>query len=196
MTLHKNMSDSKLQFRIAKPADGPRIQQLVEAAFRAEDSRAGWTDGLGLGAYFRLPLEVVTSQIDNPDGEVLVATDEDGEIVGSIQVSRLGDGAPAAAPMGRIALLAVDRSRQQAGLGRRMLAHAEEYCRREWGVRRTGLNALSARELLIRWYARQGYERTGETSPLPRDKLGALSVPDDLCFVEMEKDLGGAGDAA
>lgn len=190
------MADGNLQFRIATLDDAPRIQQLVQSAFRAEDSRPRWTDDLGLSPRFTVDVEEVTRRISGPDGAFLVAgaaPDDHGVGVGvgvpvaCVEVSRRGGGGGGG--LARISMLAVDERRQRGGVGRRVLAHAEDYCRRTWGVGRVGLNALSARPELIAWYTRRGYRDTGERTPFPRERSGDLVLPDDLCFVELEKDV-------
>ncbi|KAH7175879.1 putative N-acetyltransferase, GNAT family [Dactylonectria macrodidyma] len=173
------MPNNNLQFRIATPDDAAQIQALVEAAFRAEDSRPDWTADMKLGSSFRIGVETILSQITKPDSAILMATD-DGALVGSVEVSKRDD-------LARISMLAVDLRHQRGGLGRRVLAHAEDYCQRTWGVHRIGLNALSTREQLISWYMRRGYQKTGETSPFPKERLGELELSDDLHFVELEK---------
>ncbi|EKV16426.1 GNAT family acetyltransferase, putative [Penicillium digitatum PHI26] len=42
----------ELNFRVAPEEDASQLQRLVEAAFRTEDSRKGWTDDLGLSLSF------------------------------------------------------------------------------------------------------------------------------------------------
>ncbi|CDM28460.1 hypothetical protein DTO013E5_1078 [Penicillium roqueforti] len=172
-----------LNFRVATEADAPRLQQLVESAFRAEDSRKGWTDDLGLSASFRLDVQEILAMITKPDSVFLMATDDENTLVGSIGTSKRDIN------HAHLFMLAVDTSQQRGGVGRQVLAYAEDYSQRTWGVTTLGLNALSNRQQLISWYSRRGYKETGETSPFPREKFANLALPDDLCFVEFEKVL-------
>ncbi|KAG9258889.1 acyl-CoA N-acyltransferase [Emericellopsis atlantica] len=174
----------ELQFRVATVDDAEPLRQLIEAAFRAEDSREGWVDNLGLGAAFRLKLDVVLGIINDADSDMLMAFDNDGTLLGTVTVAHKGPG------RGRIIFLAIQKEHQQGGLGRKILAHAEDYGQQRWGITRFGLNALSARTLLISWYTRRGYAKTGETTPFPRDALPDSVAPEDLYFVEMEKIVG------
>ncbi|KAK4861673.1 hypothetical protein LT330_003708 [Penicillium expansum] len=174
---------SELNFRIATKEDAPQLQQLVESAFRAEDSRKGWTDDLGLSANFRLDVQEILAMITKPDSVMLMATDDENTLVGSIGTSKRDT------DHARLFMLAVDTSQQRGGIGRQVLAYAEDYCQRTWGVKTLGLNALSNRQQLISWYSRRGYKATGETSPFPREKFENLVLPGDLCFVEFEKVL-------
>ncbi|KAJ5852262.1 uncharacterized protein N7529_011647 [Penicillium soppii] len=172
-----------LEFRPATPRDAEKIHRLVESAFRAEDSRPGWTDDLGLSAGFRIDPKEIMAMITAPDSVMLMATDENEKLVGSIGTSKRGTN------HARIFMLAVDEAQQRGGVGRQLLAYAEDYGSRTWGVTTFGLNALSNRKQLISWYTRHGYKETGETSPFPRERYEALTLPDDLCFVEFEKML-------
>ncbi|KAH8774587.1 putative N-acetyltransferase, GNAT family [Diaporthe sp. PMI_573] len=197
------MSNESLQFRIATSDDAARIQNLIQTSFRTEDTRARWTGSTELASQFHISVDEVLASFNKPECAVLVATDPtDGSIVASVECVRRRTTAAADNnnnndddddDLARLSMLAVDNSRQRAGLGRAVLARAEDYCRREWGVTRLGLNALSTREELISWYVRCGFERTGETSAFPRDRFPGLKLPEDLCFVELEKDLLATG---
>jgi ribosomal protein S18 acetylase RimI-like enzyme len=174
----------QLHFRVATANDAEQIRQLIETAFRAEDSRQGWADDLGLGATFSMELETVLKITDNPGSAMLMACNDRGTLLGSVGV------AVQEKRHGRIFLLSVEQGYQQGGLGRNILSYAEEYCQQRWSVAKIGLNAVSTRHKLIAWYMRHGYTKTGETSPFPRHEAPGLDLPDDLCFVEMEKTVG------
>ncbi|KPM36917.1 hypothetical protein AK830_g9656 [Neonectria ditissima] len=187
------MTNGKLNFRIATLDDAAQLQPLVENAFRAEDSRKDWTADMVLSEDFRLDIKDMIKKIVDPDSATLMATDDSNALVGSISVFKLSP------DVARLSLLAVDQTYQRGGLGRQILAHAEDYCQRTWGVKTFGLNALSTREQLISWYVRCGYRKTGETSPFPYELMEGRVLPEGLFFVELEKDSGvllptGAGD--
>jgi ribosomal protein S18 acetylase RimI-like enzyme len=177
------MTSYHLYFRIASPADATQVKELVESAFRAEDSRPNWTGDMLLPSNFSLGIEDVSKAINHPDGAVLIAMHEDNVLVASIQVSKRG------LDYARLAWLAVDPRAHRGGIGRQVLEYAEAYCRKTWGVTRLGLDALSTREALISWYLRRGYRKTGELVPFPKKEVNGVALPDDLCFVEMEKRL-------
>ncbi|KAI6785472.1 uncharacterized protein J7T54_007115 [Emericellopsis cladophorae] len=174
----------ELQFRTATVDDAEELRQLIEAAFRAEDSRDGWVDDLGLGSGFRLELDVVLGIINDSDSAMQMAFDDNGTLLGTVTVAQREQG------RGMIFHLAIQQQHQQGGLGRKILAYAEDYGQQRWGITRVGLNALSTRTLLISWYMRRGYVKTGETTPFPRDKIPDSVTPDALYFVELEKIVG------
>ncbi|KAL1594642.1 hypothetical protein SLS60_010403 [Paraconiothyrium brasiliense] len=174
----------ELHFRVATPDDAAQIAQLVQAAFRHQDTR--WTGpDIELNRRFTMTPEEVLSTINNPNAVFLMATANDGTLVGAMATIKKTE------ELARLAMLAVDPAVQARGLGRRVLANAEEYAIKTWGVKMLGLNALNTRGLLIEWYERRGYVKTGETSPFPVEAFKELELPKDLHFVEMEKQVGG-----
>ncbi|KAK2034481.1 acetyltransferase [Colletotrichum zoysiae] len=179
-------NDIPLKFRVATLEDAPQVQQLVQAAFRAEDSRADWTADMRLGRSFHYPVEEVLETIANPDAAIIMASGQDGVLLGSVGVIKRDDG------LARLAMLSVNPERQRGGVGRQVLAYAEDFARK-WGAKTAGLGALSSREKLIEWYERCGYKKTADTSPFPVDRLDHLDLPKGLCFVELEKDITAAG---
>lgn len=177
------MATEKLQFRIATPDDAERIQQLVQSAFRTEDSRPDWTGHIELASNFRIDVQEVMDKIVNPENVVMIGLDNSNALAASIEVAKRGS------DYGRLSMIAVDDRYQRAGVGRQVLAYAEDYCRHTWAVEKFSLNALSTRKALIEWYMRRGYHKTGETSPFPREKFSNVSLPDDMCFIELEKNF-------
>lgn len=177
------MANVNLQFRLATPEDAAQLQQMVESAFRAEDSRPNWTADMELGSRFRVDVEKVRAQIAKPDGGILMATDDDGRLVASVEIVKTSPG------VARLSMVAVGQQYQQGGVGRQLLAHAEGHCRRAWGVAKIGLNALSSRQELISWYMRRGYRKTGEETPFPFGRVDGMASAEGLTFVELEKDL-------
>jgi ribosomal protein S18 acetylase RimI-like enzyme len=155
----------------------------VQSAFRAEDSRPAWTADEKLNSSFSIEVKEILATITNPDTAFLMATDSNAALVATIGVSKK------AADRGRLFMLAVDQRYQRGGVGRQVLAYAEDYFQRTWGITNIGLNALSTRQNLILWYIRRGYRKTGEETPFPREQFKDLALPDDMCFVELEKDL-------
>ncbi|KAJ5681659.1 acyl-CoA N-acyltransferase [Penicillium maclennaniae] len=177
------MAAVDLNFRAATLEDAPQLQELVQNAFRAADSRSDWTGDMGLASQFHISVEEIKSFMNGPESAFLIATDQNGVMMGTIGVSKRG------ANGARLSMLAVDHRYHRGGLGRQILGYAEDYSYQTWGATKAGLNALSTRQTLIAWYMRRGYKKTGETSPFPRKRFPDLDLPEDMCFVEFEKDL-------
>lgn len=98
-------------------------------------------------------------------GTFLLAEDSAG-LVGCVYVERRGD-------RSYLGLLSVAPALQGKGLGRQLVAAAEEYSRRA-GCRTMDLRIVSPRaEALLPFYRRLGYAETG-TAPLASDVLSKI----------------------
>ncbi|ATY63526.1 Acyl-N-acyltransferase [Cordyceps militaris] len=177
----------ELIFRLATMDDAPRLRALIEHAFSTNDPRPGWTGDAALASQYTMELEQMKADLAMP-GVVTFAVlaAAGGDIIASVNVGRRG------ADTGRIGNLIVHDAYQRSGVGGQVLAYAEAYCQREWGVTSMSLNALSSRTALLAWYRSRGYRATGETSAFPRGAaaFAACVIPEDLCFIEMIKDVG------
>ena len=88
-----------------------------------------------------------------------------------------------------LGLLTVRPDTQARGLGRIILATAEDFVRAHGGSR-IRMTVLYVRATLIAWYQRRGYTLTGETEPWHYDdERFGRALRDDLYFVVMEKVL-------
>jgi GNAT superfamily N-acetyltransferase len=135
--------------RTAGFADVDNIVRLVNAAFRLE-------------RFFvdadRTDPDKVRALLEK--GTFMLA-EEDGAMVGCVYVELRGD-------RGYFGLLAVDPARQRAGMGSRLVAAAEEYCRAA-GCRFMDLTTVNLRKELPGYYRRRGYVENG-TLPFPADQ--------------------------
>jgi ribosomal protein S18 acetylase RimI-like enzyme len=135
--------------RTAQLADSENIARLVNAAFRPERFFID-TD--------RTNLEKVRALLQK--GEFLLAEEKDA-LAGCIYVELRGE-------HGYFGLLAVDPARQRSGLGSRLVAAAEEYCRAA-GCQFMDLTIVNLRTELPGFYHRLGYVESG-TLPFPSDQ--------------------------
>ena len=108
-----------------------------------------------------------------------LVSEEDDRITGCIYVRRGGDRA-------YFGLLSVDPSRQKSGIGRRLVAAAEEFAR-ETGAHYMDLRIIHLRTELPEIYAKLGYRITG-TEPYPQERNHMLTQP--VHFIRMSKELG------
>lgn len=183
---------TNLTWRTATVDDTQIVKDLIEASFRADDTRPGWTAHTALNQQFHLTPSELAEMLTSPDRKVLLAylsptTPSSATPAAANSAQELPVGTVGIGKRGRITMLAVHPSQHRTGLGRLILAEGEKRCIAEWGVTVLGLNALSSRERLVEWYERRGYVRTGETSRFPVEKFPELDLPEDLCNVEMEK---------
>lgn len=172
-----------LIFREATPTDAACVVDLIESAYRGPSSRQGWTTEADLLDGQRTDLAAVLSFIRRDDIWLLVATTSGGELVGCCQLERR------TANLAYFGSFAVRPGLQSNGLGRRLLANAEEQAR-GWGAEHVEMTVIAQRTELIAWYQRRGYQLTGEKRPFPYDdERAGLPRRADLHFVVMAKAL-------
>jgi N-acetylglutamate synthase-like GNAT family acetyltransferase len=108
-------------------------------------------------------------------GSFLLA-EEEGRLAGCVYLERRGD-------RGYFGLLAVDPARQEKGLGRALVAAAEEEFRAA-GCRAVDIQVVDLRTELPPFYRRLGYAETG-TAPFPDDARAKRPCH----FIRMSKPL-------
>lgn len=169
--------------RPATSGDADAVAALVHAAYRSEESRAGWTTEADLVGGQRIDAAMVRELIASPAGVVLVGDATDGSVLTCCYLERRDD-------IAYLGLFAVRPGRQGRGTGRAMLAAAEAYVRASWGSRALELSVINHRHELIAWYERCGFARTGVELDFPYgDERFGLPRRDDIVFVEMAKPL-------
>lgn len=173
------MSSAAVQdVRLATDADLPALKALVESAYRGDAARGGWTHEADLLEGERITADDLAAQLANPAMRVLVLPGEDTTLPATISITDLGEG------VAYLGMFAVDPALQAGGIGRRMIAAAEDWALREFSAHTMRMTVISSRAELIAWYIRRGYVDTGRTTPFP--------VPDitHLSMVVLEKPLG------
>jgi GNAT superfamily N-acetyltransferase len=152
--------------REARLEDAAAVEALVNAAFAVEKGRFKEMERLDRAetlAHFA-------------SGKFLLAEDAAGALVACVYVSRKED-------VGYFGMLSVDPARQRTGLGRRMAAEAEQWCRAR-GCSAMELVVVDLRTELPPIYERLGYRAVGlEEAPHPE----RFTVP--VKFLRMRKDL-------
>ena len=172
-----------VSFRPAVEADVTLIQPLVHHAYRGDRARVGWTHEADLLDAARIDQEALTESVEDPAQAIILAETE-GVLVGCVHVSDRGDG------LAYLGMLTVDATRQDQGLGRRLIAEAEQLASRQFGADRMEMTVIVQRTELIDWYIRRGYLPTGETRPFPAtDPRFGVPRRSDLSFVVLERRL-------
>jgi len=136
-----------LSFRMAVLADTEALAVLINSAFRVEQP---FIDG------DRTNPDGVRTYMEK--GKFLLAEDATG-LAGCVYVELRGD-------RGYLGLLGVGPPRQGTGLGRRLMAAAEDFFR-EAGCVAVDLRVVSARAPLPSFYRHLGYIETGTASLAP-----------------------------
>lgn len=176
-----------MSLSVATAADAADIVALVESAFRGHASRAGWTTEADLLDGRRTGLDEIEGILADPGQRVLLEREPAGTLVASVVLKRDGDAA-------WLGMLSVRPTSQGGGVGRRVVAGAEDWVRDHWQSRCMRMTVIAQRPELIAWYERRGYRRTGERAPFYYgDPRFGLPRREDLYFVVLEKDLASAG---
>lgn len=167
----------KLKFRAADPGDCEALVELVNSAYRGESSRQGWTTESHLLDGLRTDREMLLGLLGRPGHDTLLAYDEDGVLVASVNLERRS---PQICYLG---MFSVRPTYQAKGVGRLLLEHAQKFAKEHYGSSVIEMSVITVRTELIAWYERRGYRRTGRIIPFPVDpKFGVLKVP----HLEME----------
>lgn len=157
--------------RSVRPAgteDAREIAVLINTAFQVEKF---FVDG------DRITEEEVRQLIDS--GCFLVAEDAAGDaegMTGCVYVESDGE-------HGYLGLLSIWPARQREGLGRRLVAAAEDHARQS-GCKIMDLQIVNLRTELPPFYRKLGYDETG-TAPFPAD----VTTKQPCHFIKMSKSL-------
>lgn len=189
--------EAPLALRAARREDAEALSALVNSAYRGDSSRVGWTTEADLLGGQRTDPDALRESIAQGetmgDRVLLVheAVQPSGPAGGPtapaidacVQLERHGDEA-------YLGMFTVRPTLQGGGLGRRLLAGAEQDARRRWGVTAVHMTVIAQRAELIAWYERRGYRATGETAPFPYgDARFGEPLRPDLHFVVLRKVL-------
>lgn len=162
--------------------DLPALHALIESAYRGETARAGWSHEADLLGGQRTDLVALEAMLDDPLQHVLVLRDDE-LLRACVVLTDKGDG------LAYLGMLTVDPERQASGIGRMILAAAEDHAA-ALGAARVEMTVIAQRDELIEWYERRGYVRTGDRRPFPaHDPRFGFPKRDDLVFLVLQKTL-------
>jgi N-acetylglutamate synthase-like GNAT family acetyltransferase len=133
-------------FRRATVSDVPALTALINVAYEVEK-------------FFKIGDRTDEGEIgDRLDESAFLVREEDGVLVGCVHVVINGD-------RGYFGLLAVHPSKHRQGLGARLVAAAEAFCR-DAGCRSMDLSVVHLRTELPPFYRALGYTESG-AAPFP-----------------------------
>lgn len=177
------MSSAELvQFRSAVTNDAARVASFVNAAYRGEDSKRGWTTEADLLDGQRTDTRKIEEIIADSHSRLELCFGPDAALLGCVYLHREPSG------VCYLGMLTVDPGLQAQGLGTKLIAHAEQVAR-HWECSAIRMTVIHLRGELIRYYERRGFLPNGVTSPFPvgDPTFGLPKVP--LHFVELSKPL-------
>ncbi|MCS5992148.1 GNAT family N-acetyltransferase [Klebsiella variicola subsp. variicola] len=169
-----------LNFRIAIENDSEEIASLVNRAYRPGETGAGWTHESNLVAGIRISTEQVISLFTDNSAILLLCTES--KIVACVHVQG-GD------LNAYIVMLAADPRQQASGIGKKMLNHAEQYAKVNFGSVIFNMSVLSSRPELLSFYERRGYVLTGKVGEYPISAGVGKPIVDEIKVLFLEKKL-------
>ena len=173
---------TSLAFRLATPADIPTLIALVTSAYRGQASRAGWTTEADILDGQRVDAAGIEADLQRERSAIVVA-ERDGQMVACCHVAD-EHGA------GYFGMFAVAPTEQGSGLGKQVIAYAEDFVAQHWHLPVMQMTVIDCRDELIAFYQRRGYARTGIKKPFPYgDARFGIPKRDDLRFEVLEKPL-------
>jgi GNAT superfamily N-acetyltransferase len=174
-----------LTLRPAVKADLPALAKLMNFAYRGTGPTASWnTESRYIEGNRTSEAALMEEIAAKPEAFLLIAEhNATAPILGCVWLE------PLSAKTWYLGSLAVDPSLQKSGVGRNLLALAEQWAK-ERGAGIIEMHVINVRDTLIAWYERRGYRLTGVTHSFPYgDNRFGTPLRDDLSFVVLEKDL-------
>lgn len=160
--------------------DIPALNILINSAYRGETSKKGWTTEANLLEGKRTNEEELTETILNPKNTILKFTEND-QIIGSVLLVEKEHQL-------YLGMLTVSPELQNSGIGKKMLAEAENHAR-ALGLSSIIMTVISVREELIAWYKRNGYVDTGKREAFPSSDIHINVSNEPLEFIFLEKKI-------
>jgi GNAT superfamily N-acetyltransferase len=171
----------KLVFRKANSEDALNIAALINSAYRGEISRHGWTTEAYLLSGSRTEVDEILNLIAAEDSMLLLCF-ETTTLLGSVTLEKLGN-------VAHLGMFAVVPQQQGQGIGKQLLAFAEQAAVEAWGVKSMAMAVITLRQELIAFYQRRGYRHTGVLKPFPAESKLWAPLVSNLQLGLMEKSL-------
>ena len=170
-----------LTFVPAQTTDAEAVSALVNAAYRGESSRQGWTTEADLLLGLRTTSEDLLSLLAD-DHTLLLLCKQDEAVLASLALLRQQQQV-------EMSLFAVSPQHQAMGIGKRLLQHAEQTAIQNWSATRAVMSVISCRHELIAFYQRRGYRLTGEQKPFPVNPALWTPMVNGLMLTILAKEL-------
>jgi ribosomal protein S18 acetylase RimI-like enzyme len=169
-------------FRKARREDAAFLAPFVNAAYRGDSSRVGWTTEADYLDGQRTDEDGILELIETEDSMLLLCLQND-DIVGSVHLQKNADAA-------YLGMLVTRPDLQGQGVGKHLMQAAEAIVQEEWGARKMEMTVITLRAELLAFYERRGYRRTGIIKPFPTDVRFGIPRVEGLEFEVLEKELG------
>jgi ribosomal protein S18 acetylase RimI-like enzyme len=163
---------------IAGEKDIPSLVTLMDSAYRGENSKQGWTSEADLFAGDKRTDEITVSSLMKKPGAVFLKyINEHNIIEGCVFLHKKADHL-------YLGMFSVSPQAQGKGIGKKLLAAADDYAKKE-NCSAIFMTVITVRKELIAWYERNGYTRTGKVLPFPVDeRFGVPTQPLEMVVLE------------
>lgn len=169
-----------MNFREAQINDVSHLVELVNGAYRGENSKVGWTTEADLLGGIRADNEGIIELLTTPNSKIIVC-DKNEQIQGCVNIAKKGK-------ILYLGMLTVKPDLQNMGIGKGMLSYVESYAAKN-DFDEIEMTVISKRSELIAWYERKGYRSTGERRPFPMNDPRFGIPKTELEFVVLSKKI-------
>ncbi|MCF6346288.1 MAG: GNAT family N-acetyltransferase [Thiomicrorhabdus sp.] len=166
----------KLTLQKAKSQNIGELCKLVNLAYRGE---LGWTKETHLLAGERATPEEVQEYLSNPEVDLFIVFNNQ-KAIACICIETKNE-------CGYVGFFAVHPSLQGTGIGKQILAQAEEFAVKERKVKKFAMVVISQRNELIAFYERRGYIKTGDIDDYPTHLNVGKPLKSGLTITHLEK---------
>lgn len=140
----------------ANDADIPRLNLLINSAYRGDHSKKGWTTEADLLDGIRTDEQALRDIMNEPESFFLKYVIEE-EVVGCVHLRKEEEQL-------YLGMLTVSPDLQAKGIGKQLLLAAEDEARKR-DCDAIYMTVISIRKELIEWYLRHGYLDSGVRKP-------------------------------
>lgn len=160
--------------------DANELSRLVNAAYRGDTGRQGWTTEADLIEGTRTDASLL-AEIIQTSGSMILKYVENGVILGCVELRQENNAL-------YLGMLTVMPLQQGKGIGKLLMKASEDEARQQ-KCATIFMNVLSDRKELIEWYERHGYHDSGKRKPFAftDPRFGQPKKP--LVFIIMEKKI-------
>ena len=160
---------SGVTFKTAHPEDSQTISDLVNSAYRGDNSKQGWTTEADYIGGTRTTPELILAMLNTPRAQIDLAFDESENLIGCVYINREGT------KRLYFGMLTTSPLYQGKGLGKKMISHVEGIAKKE-SFTELKITVLNVRAELIEFYERRGFKATGDFEKFP-DNDPAYGIP-------------------
>lgn len=171
-------SDSNI--KIASVADAGQITALLNLAYRGEASRKGWTTEANIIAGDRRTTVKEIETLIQKSNSTFLIYNVDKKIEACVNLQQQDQKI-------YLGMLSVNPELQGSGIGKKLLAAAEEFAVSK-KCSSIYMTVIDVRKELIDWYKRHGYVDSGIRKPFEEDGVSGKHLQ-PLQFMVLEKKL-------